>query len=89
MAEWGRTVQDLAARFADGRLSTQKLNSSTDEELSEMLTAVRGIGQWTGTHNFSLTDLICLYSAIVNMFAMFSLRRPDVLPVGKRRIRGS
>lgn len=38
-------VTDLAARFADGRLSTQKLMEAEDEELYEMLTAVRGIGR--------------------------------------------
>ncbi|KAI0675117.1 DNA glycosylase [Trametes maxima] len=58
-------VLDLAARFADGRLSTRKLLVAEDEELYAMLTAVRGIGRWT-----------------VDMFAMFSLRRPDILPVG-------
>ncbi|TFY63150.1 hypothetical protein EVJ58_g3421 [Rhodofomes roseus] len=58
-------VLDLASRFADGRLSTEKLLASDDEDLYEMLTAVRGIGRWT-----------------VDMFAMFSLRRPDILPVG-------
>lgn len=58
-------VQDLASRFADGRLSTQKLLEAGDEELYELLTAVRGIGRWT-----------------VDMFAIFSLRRPDILPVG-------
>ncbi|KAI0341982.1 DNA glycosylase [Trametopsis cervina] len=58
-------VLDLAARFADGRLSTEKLLAAEDEELYELLTAVRGIGRWT-----------------VDMFAMFSLRRPDILPVG-------
>ncbi|RXW21307.1 hypothetical protein EST38_g4549 [Candolleomyces aberdarensis] len=58
-------IQDLAGRFADGRLSTEKLLNSTDEELAEMLIQVKGIGRWT-----------------VDMFAIFSLRRPDVLPVG-------
>ena len=36
---------DLAARFADGRLSTEKLLAADDEHLYEMLTAVRGIGR--------------------------------------------
>ncbi|KAL0072365.1 hypothetical protein AAF712_000128 [Marasmius tenuissimus] len=58
-------VQDLALRFADGRLSTKKLLAADDEELAQMLIEVRGIGRWT-----------------VDMFAMFSLRRPDILPVG-------
>lgn len=35
---------DLAARFADGRLSNEKIFEANDEELYEMLTAVRGIG---------------------------------------------
>ncbi|KAF9244874.1 hypothetical protein BU15DRAFT_85727 [Melanogaster broomeanus] len=58
-------VKDLAARFADGRLSTSKLLAADDEELANMLIEVRGIGMWT-----------------VNMFALFTLRRPNVLPVG-------
>ncbi|OCH95080.1 DNA glycosylase [Obba rivulosa] len=58
-------VQDLATRFADGRLSTQKLLEANDTELYKMLIEVRGIGRWT-----------------VDMFAIFSLRRPDILPVG-------
>ncbi|KAI0066099.1 DNA glycosylase [Artomyces pyxidatus] len=58
-------VRDLAARFADGRLSTKKLFEANDEELYAMLTAVYGIGKWT-----------------VDMFAIFSLRRPDILPAG-------
>ncbi|KAG8764157.1 GTPase-activating protein [Ceratobasidium sp. 423] len=58
-------VLDIAKRFADGQLSTEKLANASDEELVEMLTAIRGIGKWT-----------------VDMFAIFSLRRPDILPVG-------
>ncbi|KAF8844730.1 DNA glycosylase [Paxillus ammoniavirescens] len=58
-------VKDLAARFADGRLSTSKLLAAEDGELAEMLIEVRGIGRWT-----------------VDMFALFTLRRPNVLPVG-------
>ena len=38
-------VRDLAARFADGRLSTQKLLEADDEQLYEMLIEVRGIGR--------------------------------------------
>lgn len=37
-------VLDLAARFADGRLSTRKLLEADDEELYRILTEVRGIG---------------------------------------------
>ncbi|KAG1735118.1 DNA glycosylase [Suillus paluster] len=38
-------VKDLAARFADGRLSTEKLLAADDKTLAEMLIEVRGIGQ--------------------------------------------
>lgn len=38
------TVIELAARFADGRLSAEKLTNASDERLAEMLTEVRGIG---------------------------------------------
>ncbi|KAK0212694.1 DNA glycosylase [Desarmillaria ectypa] len=55
----GEYVQDLASRFADGRLSTEKLIKATDEDLLELLIAVK-----------------------VDMFAIFSLRRPDILAVG-------
>lgn len=41
-------VLDLAARFADGRLSTEKLVEADDDELARMLIEVRGIGRWTG-----------------------------------------
>ncbi|KAG5637038.1 hypothetical protein H0H81_006033 [Sphagnurus paluster] len=58
-------VLDLANRFADGRLTTEKLVNADEEELAKMLIEVRGIGRWT-----------------VDMFAIFSLRRPDILPVG-------
>ncbi|CAL1707100.1 unnamed protein product [Somion occarium] len=58
-------ILDLAQRFADGRLSTEKLLQADDDELYGLLTDVRGIGPWT-----------------VDMFAIFSLRRPDILPTG-------
>lgn len=38
-------VQDLSAKFADGRLSTQKLLEANDDELAQMLIEVRGIGR--------------------------------------------
>lgn len=37
-------VQDLAKRFADGRLSTKKILSANDDDLADMLIQVRGIG---------------------------------------------
>jgi hypothetical protein len=38
-------VLDLASRFADGRLSAQKLVEADDEELARLLIEVRGIGR--------------------------------------------
>jgi DNA-3-methyladenine glycosylase II len=58
-------VLGLAERFADGSLSAARLTAATDDEVREMLIAIRGIGPWT-----------------VDMFQMFSLHRPDILPTG-------
>ncbi|KAJ4002025.1 DNA glycosylase [Lentinula boryana] len=57
-------VRDLATRFADGRLSTEKLLEANDDELAEMLIEVKGIGR------------------VMDMFSIFTLRRPNILPVG-------
>lgn len=51
-------MQDLALRFADGRLSTQKLVNANDEELAQMLIEVRGIGRVCFSFTFDLTSLI-------------------------------
>jgi DNA-3-methyladenine glycosylase II len=56
--------QDLAARFADGRIRPRRWQSMDDEAVIDELVAVKGIGRWTA-----------------EMFLMFSLLRPDVLPV--------
>ena len=90
---------DLAARFADGRLTTEKLLSADDEELYDMLIAVRGIGKVClslfcvcGANLMRFSGLVCFYVLIfelmfvfpsVDMFAIFSLRRPDILPIGE------
>ncbi len=60
-----RYLRDLAAKFEGGALSTRRLGRASDEEVAEMLLAVKGIGPWT-----------------VDMFLIFGLARPDVLPVG-------
>jgi DNA-3-methyladenine glycosylase II len=39
------SVRDLAVRFSDGRLSTEKLLEATDEQLSEMLIEIYGVGK--------------------------------------------
>jgi 3-methyladenine DNA glycosylase/8-oxoguanine DNA glycosylase len=37
-------VLDVASRFADGRLSVDRILGATDEELSEMLVEIKGVG---------------------------------------------
>jgi hypothetical protein len=54
-----KTVQDLAARFADGRLSTDKLLQADDEELAEMLIQVRR--NWTCEYICSICPCFHLY----------------------------
>ncbi|MGI8749513.1 MAG: DNA-3-methyladenine glycosylase family protein [Thermoleophilaceae bacterium] len=63
-------LRDLAERVEGGELDLEHLPSLGDREVSEMLTAVKGLGQWTA-----------------DMFMMFHLGRPDVLPVGDLGIR--
>ncbi|EEA27965.1 3-methyladenine DNA glycosylase [Talaromyces marneffei ATCC 18224] len=40
-------IQGLAEKFANGELSTQKLLRASDEDVMEMLIAVRGLGRWS------------------------------------------
>jgi DNA-3-methyladenine glycosylase II len=65
-------LRDLAAHFADGRLSDEVLlnASSSTAQLHTMLTAVKGIGPWS-----------------VTMFEMFFLGNTDILPVGDLGVR--
>jgi DNA-3-methyladenine glycosylase II len=58
-------LRDLGARIVDGRLNLDELETLTDEDVIERLTAVKGFGRWTA-----------------EMFLMFRLHRPDVLPAG-------
>lgn len=61
---------DLAAKFTDGTIQPKRFPEMSNEEISEHLIQVKGIGQWTA-----------------DMFLMFALNRPDVLPVGDLGIR--
>jgi DNA-3-methyladenine glycosylase II len=61
---------DLATKFCDRTIQPRKFPSMSDDEISEHLIQVKGIGQWTA-----------------DMFLMFALNRPDVLPVGDLGIR--
>jgi DNA-3-methyladenine glycosylase II len=55
---------DLARHFASERMDLAALVTASDEDIVEMLTAIRGIGRWTA-----------------EMFLIFNLLRPDVLPL--------
>lgn len=56
-------IRDLAMRLNDGVINNDKLVSMSDEEVSQVLKQIKGIGQWS-----------------CDMFLMFQLRRPNVLP---------
>jgi len=62
--------RDLADKFASGELGEGILHEFGDEEVIERVSAVKGIGRWTG-----------------EMFLIFSLGRPDVLPVDDLGVR--
>jgi DNA-3-methyladenine glycosylase II len=63
-------LRDLAEHVVDGELPVDQLAEMPDDEVIEVLTAIKGLGRWT-----------------VDMFLMFHLGRPDVLPVGDLGIR--
>ncbi len=63
-------IKDLARHVVEAKLVPKKLPKLTDEQVSEILLPVRGIGPWS-----------------VDMFLMFALARPDVLPVGDLGVR--
>jgi DNA-3-methyladenine glycosylase II len=55
-ARKGATLRALAERFADGRLSDERLAGMTDHEVEAALTEVPGIGPWSA-HGFLLVAL--------------------------------
>ena len=63
-------LKDLARHVIERRFIPARLPALTDEQVSQTLLPVRGIGPWS-----------------VDMFLMFALARPDVLPVGDLGIR--
>ena len=63
-------LRDLAAKFASGEIKEQELAHLDDEEVIRAVSAVRGVGRWTG-----------------EMFLIFSLGRPDVLPTDDLGVR--
>ena len=63
-------LRSLAEHVESGELELARLSELSDDEVSEQLTAVKGLGQGTA-----------------DMFLIFHLGRPDVLPVGDLGIR--
>ena len=63
-------LRDLAEHVVSGGLNLDALDGIPDDEVTEALTAVHGIGEWSA-----------------DMFLMFELGRPDVLPVGDLGVR--
>ena len=63
-------LRDLAEKFASSHLREDEFADLDDEEVIRRVSAVKGIGRWTG-----------------EMFLIFSLGRPDVLPVDDLRVR--
>lgn len=63
-------LRDLAAHVVDRRIDFHRFPRMSDEEITEHLTGVHGIGRWTA-----------------QMYLMFSLGRPDVLPTGDLGVR--
>lgn len=56
-------VRNLAQHVVDGSLPIESLHELSDDEITEALVQVKGIGRWSA-----------------QMFLMFRLGRPDVLP---------
>jgi DNA-3-methyladenine glycosylase II len=63
-------LRSLADHVESGELELDRLTELSDDEVSDQLTAVKGLGQWTA-----------------DMFLIFHLGRPDVLPVGDLGVR--
>lgn len=63
---------DISARFADGRLSAEKLMAMSDEEVYNSLIVVRGIGPWS-VEMFQM----CRWSVCLRQFV--SLPGPSVV----------
>ena len=51
-------IKGLADKFASGELNAAMLFGASDEEILEKLTAVRGLGKWSGQS----TAVSCIFS---------------------------
>lgn len=63
-------LRDLADKFVTNTVEHKKFNKMSNEEITEHLLRIKGVGNWTA-----------------HMFLMFTLNRPNVLPVGDLGIR--
>lgn len=63
-------VRNAARAFRENDYSKTALADRSNEEVVDLLTEIRGIGQWTA-----------------QMYCMFVLERPDVLPLGDLAVR--
>ncbi|HKK76611.1 MAG TPA: DNA-3-methyladenine glycosylase [Saprospiraceae bacterium] len=57
-------VHNVAEFFEERKLQNQNWSALSDQAIIDLLTQIKGVGQWT-----------------VEMVLMFTLQRPDVLPV--------
>ena len=66
------SLTDLAERVQSRKIRFGRLASLTDDEVIDLLSAVRGVGIWTA-----------------QMFLMFALERPNVMPLSDLGIRNA
>jgi DNA-3-methyladenine glycosylase II len=60
----------IARAFLDPEFLGDNLHEASDSKVSEKLTSIRGVGQWTA-----------------DMFMIFTLARPDILPLNDQGIK--
>lgn len=63
-------LQNAARAFQERDYTREGLADHTDEEVVDLLTEIRGVGEWTA-----------------DMYLLFVLERPDVLPLGDLAVR--
>ena len=61
----GTYMQNITTFWIQNKLNKQDWNLLSNEEILDLLTKIKGVGEWT-----------------VQMILMFSLERPDILPLG-------
>ena len=69
-ANKARALKDLAQKTVSGELGLRGIARLSDDEVTQRLTTVWGIGEWTA-----------------QMFLIFKLGRPDVMPAGDLGVR--